>query len=85
MASADDLDRAASVVSSMSSEVAADPEKRALSIRVMTNGTGLESLRILDGAGIALEDFQLRRPTLDEVFLAITTGSETQQQKGAQP
>ena len=84
VASADDLDRAASAVSSASSEVAADPEKRALSIRLMTNnGTGLEALRLLDGAGIALEDFQLRRPTLDEVFLAITAGSETQQEKGA--
>jgi len=84
VASAGDLDRAASVVSGVSSEVAADPEKRAISIRLMTsNGPALETLRVLDGAGIALEDFQLRRPTLDEVFLSITAGAETQQEEGA--
>jgi ABC-2 type transport system ATP-binding protein len=82
--SAEDLDRAVSVVRGVSSDVAADPENRALSIRLVTNnGTGLEALRLLDSAGIALEDFQLRRPTLDEVFLAITAGSESQQDKGA--
>ncbi len=84
VASADNLDRAASVVRGVCSDVASDPENRALSIRLMrNNGTGLEALRVLDGAGIALEDFQLRRPTLDEVFLAITTGSETRQETGA--
>lgn len=79
VSSADDLDRAASVVSRASSKVATDLEKRALSIRLMTDDpTGLEVLRLLDGAGIALEEFQRRRPTLDEVFLAITDGPETQ-------
>ncbi len=81
--SADDLDRAASVVRGVSSRVATDPEKRALSIRLAANnGTGLEALRLLDGAGIALEDFQLRRPTLDEVFLAITAGSDVERGEG---
>ena len=84
LASADDLDRAASIVTAVSPEVTAGPEKRALSIRLMTdNGLGLEALRLLDGNGIALEDFQLRQPTLDEVFLAITADSELQQDKGA--
>ncbi len=77
VSSAGDLDRAASVVSGVSSEVATDPENRAMSIRLMTDDrTGLEALRLLDGAGIALEEFQRRRPTLDEVFLALTDGSE---------
>ena len=83
VASADDLDRAASVVSGVGSEVVVNPDRRALSVRFTAcNGTGLEVLRVLDGAGIALEDFQLRRPTLDEVFLAITAGSEAEQEKG---
>ena len=30
-------------------------------------------LRLLDDAGIAIDDATLRRPTLDEVFLALTT------------
>ena len=29
-------------------------------------------MRALDDAGVAVEDISLRRPTLDEVFLALT-------------
>lgn len=32
----------------------------------------LELLRLLDHEGIEIDDFQLRRPTLDDVFLALT-------------
>ena len=32
----------------------------------------LEILRRLDDAGIGIADFQLRRPTLDDVFLTLT-------------
>lgn len=32
----------------------------------------MEALRALDQEGIAVEDISLRRPTLDEVFLALT-------------
>ncbi len=35
-------------------------------------GTSLQILRTLDDAGIDLLDFQLRRPTLDDVFLSKT-------------
>jgi ABC-2 type transport system ATP-binding protein len=84
VASADDLDRASSVMRGVSSKVAADTERRALSVRLPTNnGSALEALRLLDGAEIAVEDFQLRRPTLDEVFLAITGGREPQDEEGA--
>ena len=40
----------------------------------MTGGADrlIEALRRLDERGIALEDVGLRRPTLDEVFLALT-------------
>jgi ABC-2 type transport system ATP-binding protein len=32
----------------------------------------MDALRALDAEGIAVEDVSLRRPTLDEVFLALT-------------
>jgi ABC-2 type transport system ATP-binding protein len=32
----------------------------------------MDALRVLDGQGITVEDISLRRPTLDEVFLALT-------------
>jgi ABC-2 type transport system ATP-binding protein len=32
----------------------------------------MDALRAMDQAGIAIEDISLRRPTLDEVFLALT-------------
>jgi ABC-2 type transport system ATP-binding protein len=32
----------------------------------------MDALRILDAHGITVEDVSLRRPTLDEVFLALT-------------
>ena len=31
-----------------------------------------DAVRVLDSLGIALDDIGLRRPTLDEVFLALT-------------
>ncbi len=37
-----------------------------------TAGDSLSILRRLDDAGVELADFQLRRPTLDDVFLALT-------------
>ena len=40
----------------------------------ITGGSGVltEALRLLDGAGIGLDDVGLRRPTLDDVFLSLT-------------
>jgi ABC-2 type transport system ATP-binding protein len=35
-------------------------------------GAIVEAVRRLDGAGVAVEDIALRRPTLDDVFLALT-------------
>jgi ABC-2 type transport system ATP-binding protein len=32
----------------------------------------MDALRALDAEGITVEDVSLRRPTLDEVFLALT-------------
>jgi ABC-2 type transport system ATP-binding protein len=40
----------------------------------VTNGARLlpDVVRDLDGAGLILDDLALRRPTLDDVFLALT-------------
>ena len=41
----------------------------------------LELLRSLQAAGTGIEDFQLRRPSLDEVFLALTGAPATSQRE----
>lgn len=50
-----------------------DAARRSLLMPV-TGGVGTltDGLRLLDGAGIALDDVGLRRPTLDDVFLTLT-------------
>jgi ABC-2 type transport system ATP-binding protein len=46
----------------------------------------MEAMRALDHGGVAIEDISLRRPTLDEVFLALTgEGAEPPAQPSAQP
>ncbi len=52
------------------------PDSDAGLIRIPVEGgaaASLTVLRRLDDAGVTLVDFQLRRPTLDDVFLALTT------------
>jgi len=68
-----DVDAALEVLASIAADVAPDREAGLLTVTV--NGATVKSLdvlRSLDGAGIALADFQLRRPTLDDVFLTYT-------------
>ena len=36
------------------------------------DGAIAETVRRLDGAGVAIEDITTRRPTLDDVFLVLT-------------
>ena len=38
-------------------------------------------LRLIEDSGVTISDFQLRRPTLDDVFLAITSSHTAQQPK----
>ena len=45
----------------------------------------MDALRALDGHGIAIEDVSLRRPTLDEVFLALTGKPAQATDSPAQP
>ena len=35
-------------------------------------GAIIEAVRLLDEAGVGVDDIALRRPTLDDVFLALT-------------
>jgi len=57
--------------------VTVDEERRVIDIPVTAGaGQSLDLLGLLQSAGGGVEDFQLRRPTLDDVFLALT-GSPT--------
>jgi ABC-2 type transport system ATP-binding protein len=52
-----------------------DVDLRKLSAPVRDRVAALtETVRALDAAGVPVEDIALRRPTLDEVFLALTDG-----------
>ena len=54
-------------------EISVDADARAVSMPVAGGSTALvDVIRILDGAGIAVDDIALRRPTLDDVFLSLT-------------
>lgn len=72
--SAADLDAAVASIEGVSGGVAVDPARSEVQIP-LSHGAGqsLEILRRLDAAGIAIADFQLRKPTLDDVFLTLTT------------
>jgi ABC-2 type transport system ATP-binding protein len=64
--------RAAKALAPMSDE---PPRAEEATVRVGVDGRGgaiAEAVRRLDRAGIAVEDVAVRRPTLDEVFLALT-------------
>jgi ABC-2 type transport system ATP-binding protein len=54
---------------------AVEPAERRLIVAASDGGTAalLDVVRALDRAGIAVEDIALRRPTLDEVFLTLTS------------
>jgi ABC-2 type transport system ATP-binding protein len=54
------------------SAVTVDQDNRTATAIAAGAASLVEALRALDGAGIALDDLSLRRPTLDEVFLTLT-------------
>ena len=74
VASRSDLPRAAVSVASAGASASSDPEETRLQIP-LTGGAreSLSILRSLDADGIEVADFQLRKPTLDDVFLALTS------------
>ncbi len=56
-----------------SSAASLDPQVRRLVVPVTGGATTLtDGLRLLDRAGIGIDDVGLRRPTLDDVFLSLT-------------
>ena len=60
--------------SALSSEAIADADSGAATIAAPAGTASLaDALRALDRAGIALADLELRRPTLDDAFLALTS------------
>ena len=75
-----DLEKAASLVAGLGTAAPRlDPELNKVSMPVQGGpGELIAAGRALDDAGIALEDLGIRRPSLDDVFLALTghaTGS----------
>ncbi len=74
VANHDDLEKARSLLASFAvGEISTDARARALTVPV-TGGAGVlvDALRLLDGEGVKILDVGLRRPTLDDVFLALT-------------
>ena len=64
-------------MSAMGADGVSAVDERTLHLAVSTADDSLAALRRVGEAGIGLADFQLRRPTLDDVFIEIT-GSPTQ-------
>jgi ABC-2 type transport system ATP-binding protein len=65
----------ASTAARLTALAGADAEvaDRTVSVRVPRAGTELPGLlRSLDSDGVALESIEVRRPTLDDVFLELT-------------
>lgn len=59
-----------------------DVDSQQLDVSITAGATqSLALLRRLEDGGVTISDFQLRRPTLDDVFLALT-GNRTAEQEG---
>ncbi|MCL2585252.1 MAG: ATP-binding cassette domain-containing protein [Streptosporangiales bacterium] len=68
-----DVPRVAEVLGRSGGEVRTDPGTRQVGVTVESGGRVLmEALRAVEDAGVEVEDFALRQPRLDEVFLALT-------------
>lgn len=71
----DDLSKAAGAVTGMGTGTQVNNDEAEITISVgQANGADLlvETVRRLDSSSIRLTDIQLRRPTLDDVFLTLT-------------
>jgi ABC-2 type transport system ATP-binding protein len=70
---ADDLPAVSGVLAKLGHDPRVDVPTRRAYVPVDDGSSRLmDALRILDQQGIAVEDVSMRRPTLDEVFLALT-------------
>jgi ABC-2 type transport system ATP-binding protein len=81
-----DLARAAEVARRhLSDDVTIDPAQRRISGPSKDGTSQLAGLvRDFDGAGIAIVDLQLHRPSLDDVFLTLT-GHQAEQEEELKP
>jgi len=81
-----DIDRAAAMLSrDCEGESTTDQHTRRITVPALRGAqTLLQVLRDLDEAGITVDDISLRRPTLDDVFLALTGHAAEQAQNGAE-
>jgi ABC-2 type transport system ATP-binding protein len=70
---ADDLPAVSAALAKIGRDPRADVSQHRAYVAVDEGSSRLmDALRILDSQGITVEDISLRRPTLDEVFLALT-------------
>ena len=68
-----DLPAVADALGHLGGDPVVDPDGRRVSVGVGTGSERLvDAVRILDAAGVTVDDIALRRPTLDEVFLVLT-------------
>jgi len=73
LADRDDLDRAAGIVQRLLDEQAVStPEARRLTVPLPRSDRAVDVLLALREAGIAIESVAVAKPSLDEVFLALT-------------
>ena len=78
-------DAAQAVRGLSSTEPIVDAETGRVSLRVGTEGSQalVETVRRLDALGIHTEDLGIRRPSLDDVFLALTGHGAEDEENGA--
>ncbi len=83
VATEDDVATVLSVIGEIDG-VAADVAGRRVGIPVGDGASrSLELLRAIQDGGVAITDFQLRRPTLDDVFLVLTGSLAVDTEEGA--
>lgn len=79
-----DVETARDMVAS-STEVSVDTEARRIDIRVSNSAERpLDLLRRLEDGGVGISHFQLRQPTLDDVFLSLTSSTPAEEKETAE-
>jgi ABC-2 type transport system ATP-binding protein len=80
---ADAVAAAGALASIATGEAQIDADTGHLTVPVQAEPSPLpEAVRLLDGAGVTIVDLTLRRPTLDDVFLALTGRATEEAQAG---
>jgi ABC-2 type transport system ATP-binding protein len=67
-----DADKAMSVLAEISAERPSRDDQLVQAVIRPRSGVIAEAVRRLDDAGVGIDDIALRRPTLDDVFIALT-------------